>query len=126
MIAGIATLGGGYLFTALVGMTMLSQDSTEPGTTCVNCESVGSKLLIPVIGPFLAIPEADGSDGKVVATMLGAVQVAGLVMTIAGIAQFASSGPSATTREARRSRDLNFVAAPLPSGGGFGALRGSF
>lgn len=84
LIAGIATFGGGWLFSMLVGYTMLSGDSTPEGTTCTNCKSVGGRLFIPLVGPFIAAPDADGSDGKAVCVIMGGVQVVGLVLTIAG------------------------------------------
>ena len=118
MIAGLATFGGSYLFTALVGMTMLSKSNESAGQTCLNCDSVGSKLLIPIAGPWVALPEADGDDGKFVCAVLGIAQGVGVALSIAGISQFVSSGsPSAG--------DASLHVAYLP-GGALGSLQGKF
>ena len=89
MIADWATFGGGWLFSALVGALMLSNPPVEEGETCTNCDSVGPAMFIPLAGPFIAIPDADGTDGKVVAAVLGVVQVVGLVLAIAGTSVYA-------------------------------------
>ena len=39
-----------------------SGGATDPGEVCLNCDTVGPLLMIPLIGPFLAIPDADGTD----------------------------------------------------------------
>jgi hypothetical protein len=87
MIAGWSVLGGGYLFSVVVGLLVLAKDD-EPGTTCLNCDEVGPKLMIPLVGPFMAIPDADGADGKSVAAILGVVQLTGLTLGIVGTALY--------------------------------------
>ena len=89
MIAGWATFVGSYLLSALVGLEMMSGSATGPGEVCLNCDTVGPRLLIPLVGPFLAIPEADGTDGKVVVGLLGSVQAIGLLLGTIGTALFA-------------------------------------
>jgi hypothetical protein len=117
MIAGFATLGGSYLFTALVGMQLLSYESSHPNETCLNCETIGSDLLIPLAGPWIAMTEKDQSKtGPAVLAMLGLAQATGVVLTIAGIIQYKNSAPPSVT----------VGLAPLPGGGAVGALRGAF
>jgi hypothetical protein len=88
MIAGWGVFGGMYLFSMLVGGLMLSGGDSDPNTTCTNCDDVGPKLFIPIVGPFLAIPGADGTDGKVVVVILGIGQLAGISLAIAGTVRY--------------------------------------
>ncbi len=91
MIAGWATTGGTWGLTALVGLTMIQmglEADSDPYTECVNCYTAGPRLLIPIVGPFLALPVADGTDGKVVTFVLCAAQVTGLSLGIAGTKRF--------------------------------------
>jgi hypothetical protein len=125
LIAGPIVLGASYLFTAYVGLLMLSGDyEMDPGTYCVNCDTVGSRLLIPILGPWIAMPEADGQDGKTVVALMGLAQAAGLIMTIAGIARYSATNPDRATA-ANRNR-LQFAFVPTRDGGGLGMVGGSF
>jgi hypothetical protein len=100
MIAGFATLGGSYLFSVLVGALLLSQQTVEPGEICINCDK-GSLFFIPIAGPWIAIPYADGGDGKAVSVIMGLAQLTGVALTIAGITKFVKSGrPSARLERA--------------------------
>jgi hypothetical protein len=123
LIAGPIVLGASYAFTALLGLTMQSTDTTSDGAYCVNCQTVGTRLMIPLLGPWLAMPEADGSDGKMLTAMLGLAQATGLVMTIVGISRYAASAPDRTTAASRGG--LQFALVPS-KGGGLGVLGGSF
>jgi hypothetical protein len=123
LIAGPIVFAATYGFTALVGLQMMNGDvNAEPGTYCVNCDTVGPRLLIPIIGPWLAMPEADGDDGKAVTAILGIAQATGVLLTIIGISRYVASGKETAT--ARRG-GVNFAFVPS-SGGGFGLLGGSF
>jgi hypothetical protein len=102
---------------------LLSSDADNPGTTCLNCEAVGTRFLIPVLGPWLALPEADGEDGKTLSALLGIAQATGVVMTIVGISRYAASDPD----RAVAARQSSWQFALVPSrGGGVGMLGGSF
>jgi hypothetical protein len=87
MIAGGAIALNSYALSALVGLEMLSYDPA-PYSYCANCSSVGPLLLIPIVGPFAAIPSADGTDGKILCALMGSAQVTGLALGIGGIAKF--------------------------------------
>lgn len=89
MIAGWSSFGGVYLITALSGLLLLSGDATGPGEECTNCDEVGPRMLIPLVGPFMAIPDADGADGQVVCAILGVLQIAGLSIGITGTVIYA-------------------------------------
>jgi hypothetical protein len=123
LIAGPIVLAATYGFTAYVGLIMLSGDlENEPGTVCLNCETVGTRLLIPIIGPWLALPEADGDDGKTLSALLGLAQATGVLLTIMGISRYMASDPNRVA--ANRGR-VNFAFVPS-AGGGFGMLGGTF
>jgi hypothetical protein len=125
LIAGIATLGGTYLFSALVGAMLLSGLVTPPGATCLNCETAGIPLLIPIAGPWIALPHAnEATGGQVVMAILGVAQAAGVILTGVGIAMFATSGPKREDSLALWPR-VDLQLAPLP-GGGYVGLRGAF
>lgn len=98
MIAGWGSFGGVYLITALAGLMMLSGDATESGEECVNCDKVGPRMLIPLVGPFMAIPDADGADGRAVCSVLGVLQIAGISLGIVGTVIYAKK--KRTYREA--------------------------
>jgi hypothetical protein len=93
LIAGVATFGGGYLFSALVGYLAYSEATVPEGQRCVNCKETGRRMFVPVVGPFWAIEVADGTDGKVVSGLMGAVQVIGLGLTAWGVILYVNSGP---------------------------------
>ncbi len=124
MIAGLATFGGTYLFTVLVGLTMMSGSANEPGTTCTNCDSVGPKLLIPVVGPWLAIPDSKPGSGPPVCAALGLAQATGVVLSIVGISVYASSGAPETA--ARRVLPRPMFAVTPVSNGALGVMQGTF
>ncbi|MBN2801513.1 MAG: hypothetical protein JXR91_00310 [Deltaproteobacteria bacterium] len=88
MIAGWAILGGGWAFSVLTGAMLLSEMTVDPGEECLNCTTTGSRLMIPLAGPFLAIPYADEGAGQVVAGTLGIIQVTGLIIGIVGTAKY--------------------------------------
>jgi hypothetical protein len=128
MIAGLSTLGGSYLFSALVGLTLLNYENDHPGEVCLNCEATGSALLIPIAGPWIALPDAnEDKGGQVVCAILGLAQATGVVLSIVGIIQFTSSGrPAAAVQSEARRPSMTVGFAPMPGGGAMGALRAAF
>lgn len=128
MIAGWATLGGGYLFSALVGLEIMQRDlEAEQNSNafykeeCLNCDETGPYMLIPLIGPFLAMPAADGTDGKVICALMGGVQVTGLVLGIVGTSIFVSDKQRYQEWERRNSgllRGWYVSSAVVPLGNG--------
>jgi hypothetical protein len=112
MIAGLVTFGASYALTALVGLELASGDATSPGTYCTNCDSA-PLLLIPLAGPWIFLPDADGGDGKAVSAILGVAQATGLVLSIWGIAKFMNSAPADQARAMPR---LMLGVAPTPHG----------
>jgi hypothetical protein len=84
MISGISVFGASYIIAAITGAVLL-----DIKTPCSDCKGVGAMLLIPLAGPFLAIPRADAGDGGLV--VLGIVQIAGAGLMVGGIIQFLHS-----------------------------------
>lgn len=97
-LIGWIVMAGGWVFSALVGALMWSGAATPPGSTCLNCDTVGPMLMIPIIGPWLAFPDSDGDDGKAIAATLGIIQDAGLIAGIIGTIFYASYDTSPPTQ----------------------------
>jgi hypothetical protein len=121
LIAGPIVLGASYAFTALVGLELMSGNvNMQPGEVCTNCDTVGPRLLIPIAGPWLALPDANGSNGKALSAVLGIAQATGLVLTIVGVSRYQSAVDATASAG-------NVTFAFVPSqGGGFGLLGGRF
>ncbi|MCB9566700.1 MAG: hypothetical protein H6710_05710 [Myxococcales bacterium] len=79
-------------------------------------------MVIPVAGPFLAMPYMSTDEGIVFAAFGGAFQIAGLVMTAFGAAQLgiynAKKSQSAPPMASRRRLRLMGAATPTYAGAG--------
>src|SRR5690606_26933723 len=78
-ISGYTIFGTSYLISALVGTISLDLAADVGGTG-----TYGRRVLIPVAGPFVAIPRADSATGGLFAGSLGVIQVGGFVLGTAG------------------------------------------
>jgi len=123
MVGGWTMLGVSYVFTALTGAIMADLcSSTAP------CKRVGTYMLIPVAGPFIAIGPAQSATGKIFLGFTGAIQAAGLIMGIVGTAQFVADGRQARVNAdgLRVARNLRINASPAspasPAGRPAGAM----
>lgn len=83
MISGIAVLGATYMVGAITGAILLDVDS------CDNCRELGTFLLIPVAGPFLAMGPAE--NGRAFLALFGLAQTAGAALMIGGIVKYVRS-----------------------------------
>lgn len=99
-IAGWATLGGTYGFSALIGTVAI--DTTSPGDRMRN---YGLAMTVPVAGPFIAAFQTRSATGALLTTSLGVAQAVGLGMAIIG-----------GHRYRRFKRDLSIAAAPTRGG----------
>lgn len=123
LVAGLATLGGGYLLTALPSAfaNFIDEGSSRSGVA----KGTYWPMYIPVVGPFIQIAAMSGSSyyGETGTRLLaipcvfaGLIQTTGLALTIAG----AVTGRRVAIEEvARLPFDLSPVA--LPGGGGLAA-----
>jgi hypothetical protein len=78
-ISGYTLFGTSYLISALVGTISIdyARDIGGSGT-------YGRRMLIPLAGPFAAIPRADSATGGLFTGLIGVVQVTGFVLGTAG------------------------------------------
>lgn len=90
MIGGWTMLGASYLFTALVGAII--SDSKTICEDPARCQRLGYYMMIPVAGPFIATGPSNTATGSIFLGLVGVVQTAGLIMGIAGTAQFVADG----------------------------------
>jgi hypothetical protein len=111
MIVGWSVLGSFYLISTFVGTSAIDEARCdgeggfeEEDLECTPDESLrryGRRMLIPVVGPFMAAATEHGNAGAI---FLGVNQVAGLVLGIIGTVRYATTGRSKV--------------ASLPVGGG--------
>ncbi|EDM75155.1 hypothetical protein PPSIR1_07987 [Plesiocystis pacifica SIR-1] len=82
-ISGFTMFGTTYLISALIGTISLdyAEDVGGSGT-------YGKRMLIPVAGPFMAIPRADSATGGLFTGLMGVAQIGGLVLGTAGAVRF--------------------------------------
>lgn len=78
-ISGFTMFGTSYLISALVGTISIDYANSIGGSG-----KYGKRMLIPIAGPFLAIPRADSATGGLFTGLLGVIQVGGFVLGTAG------------------------------------------
>lgn len=78
-ISGFTIFGTSYLVSALIGTISLDLAADEGGSG-----TYGRRMLIPVGGPFAAIPRTGSATGSLFTAMLGVVQLGGLALGTAG------------------------------------------
>jgi hypothetical protein len=131
MIAGLSTLGGSYLITASAGLQIRDWQKDHPDSNkiCVNCDAVGNAFLVPIVGPWIAMKDAD-QDGTSLAicAMLGLAQATGVVLSILGIQRYMDSAPpeAGRTTVSKGLTNMNVGLAPVRGGGALGGLGASF
>ncbi len=93
-ISGYTLFGTSYLISALIGTISIdyARDVGGSGT-------YGHRMLIPLVGPFMAIPRADSATGGLFTGLVGVVQVTGFLLGSAG-----------AIRLNRANRDLRLMA----------------
>jgi hypothetical protein len=133
MYGGLGLLAGSYLVTALLGVGVLTGPSDMSGgrlIACMNCRSAGPRMMIPLAGPWLALPDISGG-GQILLVLLGVAQTAGLAVTIGGIVKASSPPPvdepepEPRPRQARSNGPLSFGLLPTQNGA-FGFASGRF
>jgi hypothetical protein len=125
MIVGWSVFGSFYLISTFVGTSAIDQARCNGGggfeednlecTTDEARQRYGRRMLIPVVGPFMAAATAAG-DAQ--AIFLGVNQVAGLVMGIVGTARYVSTGKSTVASlPIGHGRTLSVDVQPTTGGG---------
>jgi hypothetical protein len=131
----LATLGISYTLSAAAGIAALESGSggtlcnTNNGTCVGTSSPEGRALLIPVVGPWLAMRNIREVP---ILAFLGIAQATGVALTIAGIVRYSADGADARalgeTAGARRAQSLpsGFISfGVLPTrDGAFGFLSG--
>ncbi len=82
-ISGFTMFGTSYLISALIGTISIDYANSVGGSG-----KYGRRMLIPIAGPFMAIPRADSATGGLFTAFLGVVQVGGFVLGTAGAIKF--------------------------------------
>jgi hypothetical protein len=80
LAAGIAVLSASYAVALVTGAVLID-------TQC--CRDVGAMMMIPVVGPYIAVGVADDVRSPLV--LLGTVEVLGLGLLIGGIVRYTRS-----------------------------------
>lgn len=85
-ISGYTLFGTSYLISALVGTISLDLAADVGGTGVY-----GRRMLVPLVGPFMAIPRAGTATGGLFTGLLGVVQIGGFALGTAGAIRFGSA-----------------------------------
>jgi hypothetical protein len=78
-ISGYTLFGTSYLISALIGTISIDYARDVGGAG-----KYGRRMLIPIAGPFMAIPRADSATGGLFTGLIGVVQVTGFILGTAG------------------------------------------
>jgi hypothetical protein len=125
MIGGFVTFGASYLATALVGAAALdTSEAYDSGGNEIlggntRTRKLGTSLLIPVVGPLVAIPHIEAATGTMFAIFSFLAQGAGLGLGIAGAVMYARDGRRIQAAQAglHLGKGVRLRAAPRIGGG---------
>lgn len=127
MIAGFVTFGSSYLVTALFGAGYLDASrgfdsdgsDLDANTNDQRLRRLGGRLLIPVIGPLVAIPQLDSAIGTMGAVFSFIAQAGGLSLGIAGAVRYTRDGRRMQAAQAglHLGKGVRLGAAPRLGGG---------
>ena len=93
MIAGWTILGASYIPTAFTGAQIYDWcTNNKSGSDRQDCRDLGTMLMIPVAGPFMAINEVDNATEGYFLALTGAVQTMGFLMGVIGTGQYIRDG----------------------------------
>ena len=93
MIGGLTTVGVTYLVTVLVVLRDLGGATNGMTYACGDECKARPRLMVPILGPWLAMPYAGQHDAPLF-TFLGLAQAAGVVLSIVGISRFVADAPT--------------------------------
>ncbi|MCA9690822.1 MAG: hypothetical protein KC636_14540, partial [Myxococcales bacterium] len=125
MAGGFSLFASTYLITAVVGAAIYDTCDSKTDVAGVNdCKVFGSRLLIPVVGPLIAMPNVTNISGRIWLFLPFATQTAGLALGIAGAVIFAKSRrqQQVSAYGIRLTRNLHLSGGPTPAmdGGSLG------
>lgn len=124
MITGWSMFGSAYLVSVVVGAAAADagyyaeQPDIDPEIErelsyhlpAERRVAYGKRMMVPVVGPFMASSLTTTASASVATAALGVVQTVGLVVGTIGTIQYA--------RDRRAARAYRLSAGPLPGGGG--------
>ncbi|HEY5451039.1 MAG TPA: hypothetical protein VIQ54_19930 [Polyangia bacterium] len=93
MIGGLTTLGVTYLVTVLVVLRDLGGGTNGMTSACGDDCKARPRLMVPIVGPWLAMPYA-GQHHAPMFTFLGLAQAAAVTASIVGISRFVADAPT--------------------------------
>lgn len=120
MIAGFVTFGASYLTTAFIGAAALDSSSDNYlGTADERSRKLGTALLVPVIGPLIAVPQIESATGTMFAIFSFIAQAGGLSLGIAGAVRYTRDGRRMQAAQAglHLGKGVRLRAAPRLGGG---------
>jgi len=119
MIAGFVTFGASYLSTAFVGAAALDTSREFGGTTDTQSQRLGTALLVPVVGPLIAIPNIESYLGSIFSVLSFVAQAGGLSLGIAGAVRYTRDGRRMQAPQAglHLGKGVRLRAAPRFGGG---------
>lgn len=121
MVAGYTMFGVSYMITAFSGAVIIDRCSASAS---YDCRDLGRSLMLPVIGPFAALPDIQTMTGRFAMVFFpGLMQVGGLTLGIAGTVIHARSRRHAGLVDAdgiRLMRGRQVRVAPTSSGASSG------
>ncbi|MBK8265466.1 MAG: hypothetical protein IPK80_29580 [Nannocystis sp.] len=89
MIAGWTVFGASYLPTAFTGANIYDWCShNRQGADRESCREIGQMLMIPAIGPFMAINKIESQTEGYYLALTGATQTIGLMMALIGTSRY--------------------------------------
>ena len=89
MVAGYSMFGMSYMITAFSGAAIIDRCDADAR---YDCRRLGRALMIPVLGPFLALPEIQTMTGRFAMVFFpGVMQAGGLALGIGGSVRHARS-----------------------------------
>lgn len=91
MFAGLAGFAFMYGVTAITGAAIHDAAPRINHNNPAQARTVGLRLLIPVVGPFAAIPPIRHDAAKIGAGFLGVLQAFTLIALVTGTGQYIAS-----------------------------------
>jgi hypothetical protein len=134
LIGGLVTLGASYGLTVLIVLSSLHSYNAPNCTSPCTLPKENTEprdLLIPVVGPWIAMSPAPSRDIGIL-TLLGLAQATGVALTVGGIVRYSADGTPpdddvdvsrARRAQSRPSRIVTFGVLPTRDGA-FGFLSG--
>lgn len=104
--SGLALFGSTYLASSLIGVASIDLENDDTRRS----RAYGNRMLIPVVGPWIAAPKAGSATGAWFTGLLGVAQAAGVALTTVGAVRLGRA-------HRRRVEQVSVGSHYLPGGG---------